>query len=146
MKKKTPLSALTPLQKNVMFQRGTEPPFQNEYWNNHEKGLYVDRYDGTPLFSSEDKFDSGCGWPSFTKPLDAKVVVENLDLSFGMHRTEVIANDSKVHLGHVFDDGPKALGGLRYCINSASIRFIPFDQLEKEGYGSYRSLFKGKGK
>lgn len=144
MKKKVNPQALTPIQRAVALNGGTEPPFDNEYWNNHEKGLYVDILDGTPLFTSEDKFDSGCGWPSFTKPIDASVILELNDYSHGMIRTEIRSQDSDAHLGHVFDDGPKDRGGLRYCINSASLRFIPYDQLEALGYGEYHHVFKKK--
>jgi methionine-R-sulfoxide reductase len=138
--KKNPQN-LTPFQKKVMFEAATEPPFQNEYWNEKRIGLYVDRFDGTPLFTSMDKFDSGCGWPSFTKPLDEKKIVEINDYSHFMHRIEVKTSDSNIHLGHVFNDGPVDQGGLRYCINSASIRFIPKEDLEKEGYGDYLKYF-----
>jgi methionine-R-sulfoxide reductase len=144
MKKKVNPQSLTPIQRAVALNGATEPPFDNEYWNNHEKGLYVDILDGTPLFTSEDKFDSGCGWPSFTKPIKASVILELNDYSHGMIRTEIRSQDSDAHLGHVFNDGPKDRGGLRYCINSASLRFIPYDQLDAFGYGQYRSLFKKK--
>ncbi|MCL6446150.1 MAG: peptide-methionine (R)-S-oxide reductase MsrB [Alicyclobacillus sp.] len=133
---------LTPLQYEVTQHQATEPPFQNEYWNNHEEGLYVDIITGEPLFSSRDKFDSGCGWPSFTKPLDAGKIEERLDTSHGMIRTEVRSKNSNSHLGHVFPDGPKEAGGLRYCINSAALRFIPKADLEREGYGGYLKLFE----
>ena len=119
----------------------TEPPFDNKYWNCFEEGLYVDITSGEPLFISTDKFESGCGWPAFSKPIEQKIVKEKRDTSFGMHRTEVRTRNSDSHLGHVFCDGPEELGGLRYCINSASLRFIPFEDLEKEGYGEYLSLF-----
>jgi methionine-R-sulfoxide reductase len=144
MKKKVNPQSLTPIQRAVALNGATEPPFDNEYWNNHEKGLYVDILDGTPLFTSEDKFDSGCGWPSFTKPIEATVILELNDYSHGMIRTEIRSQDSDAHLGHVFNDGPKDRGGLRYCINSASLRFIPYDQLDALGYGQYRNLFKKK--
>jgi peptide-methionine (R)-S-oxide reductase len=136
------ISRLSPEQYEVTQRNGTEPPFRNSYWNNKEPGLYVDVVSGEPLFTSIDKFDSGCGWPSFTKPIEAGNVVEKHDTSHGMIRTEVrsIAGDS--HLGHVFPDGPKQRGGLRYCINSAALRFIPVDLLEREGYGEYRQLFE----
>lgn len=135
------MKKLTPIQKKVALENGTEPPFDNAYWNNFDDGIYVDVMDGTPLFTSLDKFDAMCGWPSFTKPIDNKIVVEKLDMSYGMFRTEVRTKNSNIHLGHVFDDGPEDEGGLRYCMNSASMRFIPLEDLEKEGYGQYKSLF-----
>ena len=131
---------LTPLQFHVTQQCGTEPPFQNEFWNNKKPGIYVDVVSGEPLFSSLDKFDSGTGWPSFTKPLKEADVVDVADSSHGMSRMEVRSKSANSHLGHVFDDGPEPTG-LRYCINSASLRFIPAEDLEKEGYGEYRKLF-----
>ncbi len=133
---------LSPLQYNVTRRGATEPPFRNEYWDNHEAGLYVDVITGEPLFSSLDKFDSGCGWPSFTRPLDAPRVTEKRDLSHGMVRTEVRTKVSDAHLGHVFDDGPNGMP--RYCINSAALRFVPLDRLVEEGYGSYKKLFEKK--
>jgi peptide methionine sulfoxide reductase msrA/msrB len=135
---------LTPMQYKVTRKAGTEPPFDNEYWNNHRDGLYVDIVSGEPLFSSLDKFDSGTGWPSFTKPVAPERVWENKDSSFGMVRTEVRSREADSHLGHIFTDGPKEKGGLRYCINSASLRFIPVDDLEKAGYGGYLPLFGRK--
>lgn len=132
---------LTDIQRSVTLENGTEPPFRNEYWNHFEKGLYVDILDGTPLFISKDKFESDCGWPSFSKPLDNKLIKQKADFSFGMHRVEVRSKEANSHLGHVFSDGPIDLGGLRYCINSASLRFIPFEDLEKEGYQDYIRLF-----
>ena len=131
---------LTPIQYQVTQQCGTEPPFQNEFWNNKKAGIYVDVVSGEPLFSSEDKFDSGTGWPSFTKPLNEDNIVEDVDNSHNMRRVEVRSKVAKSHLGHMFDDGPKPTG-MRYCINSASLRFMPRDDLKKEGYGEYLSLF-----
>ena len=133
---------LNALQYEVTQQCGTEPPFQNEYWNNHREGIYVDIVSGEPLFSSTDKFDSGSGWPSFTKPIGERVVREKRDISHGMERTEIRSNKADSHLGHVFTDGPGA-NGLRYCINSAALRFIPKKDLEQEGYGAYKELFEG---
>ena len=135
---------LTPLQYSVTQKKDTEHSFSNEYWDNKEPGLYVDITTGEPLFSSADKYDSGCGWPSFTKPIDKNVVTYNTDTSFNMVRTEVLSRSGKAHLGHVFDDGPKDKGGLRYCINSAAIKFIPLAKMEKENYGYLINLVKGK--
>ena len=123
-----------------VLRAATEPPFHNDYWDNHAAGLYVDVVTGEPLFSSTDKFDSGTGWPSFTKPVEAGRVVERKDESLGMERDEVRSKIGNSHLGHVFDDGPEP-GGLRYCINSASLRFIPAAELEARGYGAYLGLF-----
>lgn len=136
------LEELTDLQKKVTLESHTETPFKNEYNDNNEDGIYVDLYTGEPLFSSKDKYDAGCGWPSFTKPINIENIGEKEDTSKNRIRTEVISKDSNSHLGHVFEDGPEEKGGLRYCINSASIHFIPKDKLEEEGYAEYLKLFK----
>lgn len=138
------LKTLDDMQYHVTQKNGTEPAFNNAYWNNKAEGIYVDVVSGEPLFSSVDKFDSGTGWPSFTKPIEDKNVMEKSDASHGMTRTEVRSKDGDSHLGHIFTDGPKEKGGMRYCINSAALRFIPKDQLEKEGYGQYLKLFEKK--
>jgi len=130
----------------VTQQSGTEPPFANAFWDHDEPGIYVDVVSGEPLFSSLDKFQSGCGWPSFSRPLEAENVDERADTGHGMIRTEVRSSHADSHLGHVFDDGPRDKGGLRYCINSAALRFIPLEELESAGYGEYRKLFENKGK
>lgn len=132
---------LTPIQFSVTQRNETEPPFQNEYWNQFEKGIYVDITTGEPLFLSNDKFESECGWPSFSKPIDPNVIEEFADFSFGMERTEVRSRVGNVHLGHVFEDAPKELGGMRYCINSAALRFIPIEKMKEEGYEAFLSLF-----
>src|SRR6202050_1751361 len=138
------VSRLSPEQFRVTQQNGTERPFETAYWDHDEAGIYGDVVSGEPLFSSLDKFDSDCGWPSFTKPVDSENVENRSDNTYGMSRTEVRSSHADSHLGHVFDDGPKAAGGLRYCINSASLRFIPLDELESEGYGEYVKLFEPK--
>jgi peptide-methionine (R)-S-oxide reductase len=135
------VGALSPEQYHVTQKNGTERPFTGEYWDNHEPGIYVDVVSGEPLFASVDKFESGSGWPSFTKPIESDNVVEKRDFSHLMIRTEVRSTHGDGHLGHVFTDGPKDEGGLRYCINSASLRFIHLDDLEAEGYGAYKKLF-----
>jgi methionine-R-sulfoxide reductase len=135
------VSRLSPEQYRVTQEDGTERPFDNVYWDNKEPGIYVDVVSGEPLFASVDKFDSGSGWPSFTRPLASEHVITHDDVSLGMVRTEVRSTGADSHLGHVFDDGPVADGGLRYCINSAALRFVHLDDLETEGYGDYRRLF-----
>jgi methionine-R-sulfoxide reductase len=135
------IDALSPEQYKVTQKNGTERPFTGEYWDNHDPGIYVDVVSGAPLFASVDKFDSGTGWPSFTKPIEADHVVEKRDRSLFMLRTEVRSAHGDSHLGHVFNDGPRSEGGLRYCINSASLRFIHLDDLDAEGYGDYKKLF-----
>ncbi len=133
---------LTAEQYNVTQKSATERAFHNEYWDEHRKGIYVDITTGEPLFSSTDKFDSGCGWPSFSQPINKELIKEKSDTSYGMNRVEVRSKLGDSHLGHVFEDGPKDKGGLRYCINSASLRFIPLDKMKEEGYGAYVSLVK----
>ena len=136
------VARLTPDQYEVTQEAATEPAFRNEFWDNHEPGIYVDVVSGEPLFASVNKYDSGSGWPSFTVPIDSDNVVEKKDFSHLMIRTEVRSAHGDSHLGHLFNDGPRDAGGLRYCINSASLRFIPLDDLEREGYGEYRTLFE----
>ncbi|UVS23328.1 peptide-methionine (R)-S-oxide reductase MsrB [Bacteroides fragilis] len=137
-------SKLTPEQYAVTQKNATEPAFHNEYWDEKRDGIYVDITTGEPLFISTDKFDSGCGWPSFTKPIEKEVIKEKMDTSHGMIRTEVRSKTGDAHLGHVFTDGPKEKGGLRYCINSASLRFIPKEKMKEEGYGEYLKLLPQK--
>lgn len=138
------ISHLSPEQYRVTQQDATERPFENVYWDNKEPGIYVDIVSGEPLFASADKYDSHTGWPSFTRPIDRANIVEKTDLSHGMARTEVRSAHGDSHLGHVFNDGPPEEGGLRYCVNSASLRFIRMDDLDREGYGDYRPLFTEK--
>jgi peptide-methionine (R)-S-oxide reductase len=141
--RKTPeaLSRLSRQQRRVTQDDQTEPAFRNQYWDNHEAGIYVDVVSGEPLFASVDKYDSGSGWPSFTAPIDRSNVVEKTDRSWGMARTEVRSTHGDSHLGHLFPDGPRETGGLRYCINSAALRFVALSELEAEGYGDFRTLF-----
>lgn len=135
------VARLTKSQYHVTQEAGTEPAFRNAYWDSHEPGIYVDVVSGQPLFASTDKYDSGTGWPSFTKPIDPDAVTTRADRKLWMSRTEVRSSGADSHLGHVFADGPRADGGLRYCMNSAALRFVPADRLEEEGYGEYRRLF-----
>ncbi|MBM0226362.1 peptide-methionine (R)-S-oxide reductase MsrB [Micromonospora sp. ATA51] len=136
------ISRLSPEQYRVTQEAETEPPFNNAYWDNEEAGLYVDIVSGEPLFASVNKYDSGTGWPTFTRPVEAENVVELQDSTLGITRTEVRSAHGDSHLGHVFDDGPPEAGGLRYCMNSAALRFIPRDDLERAGYGEYRNVFE----
>jgi peptide-methionine (R)-S-oxide reductase len=133
---------LTPMQYKVTQENATEPPFQNEFDQHFEEGIYVDIVSGKPLFSSKDKFDAHCGWPSFSKPIESDEVKETFDTSHGMRRTEVRSATADSHLGHLFPDGPSSMGGLRYCINSASLRFVPKDELDAEGLSEYKQLFE----
>jgi peptide-methionine (R)-S-oxide reductase len=138
------LAGLSRAQYQVTQQDATERAFTGEYWDNHEPGIYVDVVSGEPLFASTDKFESGSGWPSFTKPIDGASITEKHDRSYGMVRTEVRSGFADSHLGHLFDDGPREAGGMRYCINSAALKFIPASELESAGYGEYRTLFPSK--
>ncbi|MGA7836024.1 MAG: peptide-methionine (R)-S-oxide reductase MsrB [Acidimicrobiales bacterium] len=143
------VATLTDKQYRVTQESATEPAFNNEFWDHKEAGIYVDVVSGEPLFASTKKFDSGCGWPSFTAPIDPENVVESSDRSYGVIRTEVRSTHADSHLGHLFPDGPVEEGGLRYCINSAALRFVPYEELDAEGYGEYKDLFdnsKGSGK
>jgi peptide-methionine (R)-S-oxide reductase len=142
--RKTPeaLARLTDTQYRVTQEEGTEPAFRNQYWNNHDPGIYVDVVSGQPLFSSTDKYDSGTGWPSFTRPIDADAVVTKTDRHLWMTRTEARSTAADSHLGHVFDDGPRDAGGLRYCMNSAALRFVPAADLAAEGYGDFSAQFE----
>ncbi|MEK4229294.1 peptide-methionine (R)-S-oxide reductase MsrB [Solibacillus sp. FSL H8-0538] len=142
MNKEERLKQLTEMQYYVTQEKGTEPPHRNEFDQHFEEGIYVDIVSGKPLFSSKDKFDAGCGWPSFSKPIDAPEVMEHFDTSHGMRRVEVRSKTADSHLGHVFPDGPRELGGLRYCINSAALRFVPVSKLDEEGYVDYLAQFE----
>jgi len=136
------LRKLSSMQYQVTQQSRTEAPFHNEYWNNHEEGIYVDIVTGEPLFSSTDKYDSGTGWPSFTKPIDDNFITNHVDKELGIERTEVKSKNGGSHLGHVFDDGPTEKGGKRFCVNSAAMRFIPKAELKPQGYSKYLKLFE----
>lgn len=144
IKKEELKSKLTEIQYKVTQENATEPPFINEYNDNFKEGIYVDIVSLEPLFISMDKFNSGCGWPAFSKPIDRKLIEEKVDESHGMVRTEVRSKNSDSHLGHVFCDGPEELGGLRYCINSAALKFIPRNQMKEKGYEKYLDLFENK--
>lgn len=141
MNKEERLKQLNDIQYYVTQEKGTEPPFRNEFDAHFDEGIYVDIVSGKPLFSSKDKYDAGCGWPAFTKPIETIEVLEHIDTSHGMRRVEVRSKTADSHLGHVFPDGPKEYGGMRYCINSAALRFIPVSKLAEEGYGEYIALF-----
>ena len=141
MNKEQRLKQLTEMQYYVTQKNGTEPPYRNEFDEHFDKGIYVDIVSGKPLFSSLDKYNSGCGWPAFTKPIEASQVTEHFDTSHGMRRVEVRSKEADSHLGHVFPDGPIDQGGMRYCINSAALAFIAYDELEEKGYGEYKKIF-----
>jgi len=140
MDKEKRLKELTEMQFYVTQQNGTEPPYRNEFDEHFEKGIYVDIVSGKPLFSSANKYNSGCGWPAFTKPIEVEEVMEHFDTSFGMRRVEVRSKTADSHLGHVFPDGPPEHGGMRYCINSASLEFVPFEEMDARGYGEYKKF------
>lgn len=142
LKKKENINKLTKIQFHVTQENGTERPYENEFWTNHKKGIYVDIVSKEPLFSSIDKFDSSCGWPSFSKPIQE--IKKKLDVSHGMRRIEVRSLEGDSHLGHLFDDGPEELGGMRYCINSASLEFIPYEEMIEKGYAEFIQLFEGE--
>ena len=138
--KKKPVKDLDELSRSVMFDSATERPFTSPLNQEYRKGIYVDKFSGEPLFASKDKFDSGCGWPSFSKPILSDKIEERIDKSHGMIRTEVRSRNSDIHLGHVFTDGPEDKGGLRYCINGASLEFVPYEEMDANGYGEYKVL------
>lgn len=142
VKNKKEISVLDEISKAVMFDAATERPFSSPLNDEYRPGIYVDKLNGEVIFSSDDKFDSGCGWPSFSRPINKESVSESEDLSFGMNRTEVKSTESGIHLGHVFSDGPLSMGGLRYCINGAALVFIPYDEMDDKGYSSFKKYVK----